>query len=90
MLESLSEYLVHLLTHLLASKRLQVPHGRFHVGVTEPLLNCPQIDPRPETSGGECSSEFVQPEILRVELRTLGDSFQTVEKIELRLASGSG
>jgi len=56
--------------------------------VTEPLLNGAQINPRPETSGSKGSSEFVQPEILRVELRTFCHSLQTVEEVEFGVATG--
>ena len=71
---------------MLASRRLQVAHGRFHVGVTEPLLNCTQIDSCPETSRSERGSEFVKPKIVRVEFRTLRHGFQTVQEIELGIA----
>jgi hypothetical protein len=31
----------------------------------------------------------VEPEVFFIQLRALGDSFQTVQKIELRIAAGS-
>jgi hypothetical protein len=43
--------------------------------MAKPLLNCAQIDPRPETSGCERSSEFVQPEIVFIQLPAVCDSF---------------
>jgi hypothetical protein len=53
--------LVHLIPHMLAARRLQIPHCRFHVGVTEPLLNCTQIDASPQRPPSERRSELVQP-----------------------------
>ena len=44
----LREYLVHLVPHMLTARRLQVPHRTLHIGVTEPLLNCTQIDSCPQ------------------------------------------
>src|SRR5579863_3640343 len=55
----------------------------------EPLLNRPQVNPRPQTSGCEGRAELVQPEVLFIELRSLGASLQAVEKIQLRIAPGS-
>jgi hypothetical protein len=81
--QALAENLIYLVSYMLASRRLQIPHGRFHIGVTEPLLNSAQIDPRPETSGSERSSEFVQPKVLSVELCALCYGLQTIEEVEL-------
>jgi hypothetical protein len=44
----LSKDLINLIPHMLASRRLQITHCRFHIGVTEPLLNSTQIDASPE------------------------------------------
>lgn len=44
----LSENLVYLVPYMLATRRLQVAHSAFNVGVTEPLLNRAQIDASPE------------------------------------------
>jgi hypothetical protein len=56
-------------------------HRRFHVGVTEPLLHGAQIDASPKAPGCERGAELVQPEVLRVELRALGNGLEIVEKI---------
>lgn len=82
----LRENLVHLIPHMLASRRLQVPHRALHVGVTKPLLNSPQIDAGPQRPRRKRCAELVQPEVLFIQLRPLGHSFQAIEKIELRLA----
>jgi hypothetical protein len=53
----LSENLVHLLTNMLAARRLQVAHRALHVGMTEPLLNGTQIsDTASRTSLGICGA----------------------------------
>jgi hypothetical protein len=44
--------------------------------VTEPLLHGSQVNSRPQASSRERRSEFVQPEVLRVELRALGNGAQ--------------
>jgi hypothetical protein len=72
---------------MLAARRLQIPHRTLHIGVAEPLLNRAQIDASPERPPCKSRSELVQPEVLFVELRALSNRFQTVEKIELRLAA---
>src|SRR5208337_1449200 len=72
---------------MLAARRLQIPHCALHIGVTKPLLNCAQVDTSPQRPRGERRSELVQPEVLFIQLRTLCHSFQTVEKIELRVAT---
>ena len=74
-----SENLIHLIPHVLAARRLQIPHCRFHVGVTKPLLNGAQINASPEAPRGERGAELMQPEAIRVELRTLGNSLEEVE-----------
>ena len=43
----LPENLVHLFPHVLTARRLQIPHGALHIGVPEPILDCPQINPGP-------------------------------------------
>jgi hypothetical protein len=63
----LSENLVHLLAGLLTARQLQVSHRRFHVGVTEPLPHCAQIDASPQAPGSE-------------RLRALGNSLEIVQK----------
>jgi len=86
----LSECGVNLLMHLLAARWLQVAHGALHVGVPPPKLYGAQIDSCPQVPRGECRSEFVQPEVLLVQISALCDSFQAVKKVELRLAAGCG
>jgi hypothetical protein len=85
----LSEDLVHFIPHMLAPRWLQIPHRRFHVGVTKPLLNCAQIDTSPKGPRSERRPELVEPKVVFIQLRALGHSFQTVEKIELWIAAGS-
>src|SRR5580693_5431759 len=87
---ALSENLVHLLTNMLAARRLQVAHRALHVGMAEPLLDCPQIDSCPQTPRREGRSKLMQPEILWIKLRAFGHSFQAVQKVELRVASRGG
>src|SRR5207245_5662682 len=48
-----------------------------------------QIDTCPETPSSESRTELVKPEVVFVELRTLGNRFQAVEEVELWLAPGS-
>ena len=84
---ALGENLVHLLTHMLAARWLQVAHRALHVGVAEPLLNGAQIDACPQTPGREGRSEFVEPEVLWIEFCAFGYRFETVEEVELRIAS---
>src|SRR5258708_10757621 len=88
--EALSKNLIHLLTHLLTPRRLQVAHRALHVRVTQPLLHRAQINASPQAPRGECRTELVQPEVLIVEVCTLCNRFQAIEKIELRIASRSG
>src|ERR1019366_2822973 len=83
----LREYLVDLVPHMLTARRLQVPHRALHVGMTEPLLNCTQIDPSPQRPCRKRRSELVEPEVFFIQLRTLRHSLQAVEKIELGLAA---
>ena len=66
---------------MLTARRLQVSHCRFHVRVAKPLLNGTQIDASPEAPRGERGAELMQPEAIRVELRTLGNGLEIVEKI---------
>jgi hypothetical protein len=74
----LSEYLIHLLTHMLAARRLKVAHRALHVGMTEPLLNGAEIDTCPQTPRSEGRPEFVEPEVIWIKLRAFGHGFQTV------------
>jgi hypothetical protein len=60
---SLGENLIHLLAHLLTARWLQVSHGRFHVGMPQPLLHRAQIDSRTQGPGGKCRAKFMQPEV---------------------------
>src|ERR1700677_2538561 len=83
----LGEDLVHLIPCLLAARWLQIPHRRFHVGVTQPLLNGAKVNSSPKAFRGERRSEFVQPEIIRVELRTFCYGLETIQEIQLRSAS---
>src|ERR1039457_6834248 len=83
----LGESLVHLVPHMLTARRLQVPHGAFHVGVAEPLLNRAQIDASPQASRSERGAELVKPEAIRVEFRTFRNGLEAVEKVELASAS---
>lgn len=71
---------------MLAARWLQVTHRALHIRMAEPLLNSAQIDTRPQTPGRERRSEFVEPEVLWIELRTFRHGFQAVEKIELWVA----
>jgi hypothetical protein len=84
---TLGENLVHLLTNMLAARRLQVAHRALHVGMAEPLLDCPQIDSCPQTPRREGRSKLMQPEILWIEFRAFRHGFQAVEEIELWVAS---
>ena len=85
----LGENLVHLRSNLFTSGPLQIPHRRFHVRMAQPLLNPAQIHSRPKTPSGERSTELVKPEVVFVELRTLCNGFQAVQKIQLRIAPSS-
>jgi len=86
----LAKNLVDLLTHMLAARRLKVAHRALHVGMTEPLLNGAEIDTCPQTPRREGRPEFVEPEILWIELRAFRHGFQTVEEIELWVAPRRG
>ncbi len=76
--QRLSENLIHLAPRLLAARWFQVPRGAFHVGMTKPLRYRAQIDTSPEAFRGERSAELVQPEAIRVELRTFGNGLEAV------------
>jgi hypothetical protein len=85
----LGEDLVHLLTSLLTVRRLQMPHRRFHIAVPKPLLNRPQVNPRPQGSRRERRSELVEPEIVLCrEWPVLHTS--SVEKVQLRNGQAFG
>jgi hypothetical protein len=70
-----------ILARLLTAGRLQIPHRALHVGVTELLLHSSEIDASPQAPGCERGAEFVKPEVLWVELCTLGDGLEIIEKI---------
>jgi hypothetical protein len=53
----------------------------------EPLLHRSQINPSPQTPSRKRRAEFVQLEIIHVELGAFGECFQAVEEIELRIAA---
>jgi len=72
---------------MLAARWLQVAHRALHIGMAEPLLNGTEIDTCPQTPRREGRSEFVEPEVLWIELRTFGHGFQAVEKVELWVTS---
>ena len=55
--------------------------------MTEPLLNGAQINASPKAPRSERGAEFVKPEVIQVELRTLGNGLEAVEKVELGSAS---
>ena len=75
------ENLINLSSHLVATRWLQIAHGRLHVRMTEPLLHRPQIHSSPQASSRKGRPELVQPKVVLVELRTCRACFQTVEKI---------
>jgi len=53
--------------------------------MTEPLLNRAQIHSSPQAPRGERRPDLVQPEVFRVQFRTLGNGFQAIEEVELRI-----
>ena len=55
--------------------------------MAEPLLNGTEIDTCPQTTRRERRSEFVEPEVLWIELRAFRHGFQAVEEIELWVAT---
>src|ERR1700681_1239421 len=57
--------------------------------MAQPLLHRAQIDTCPEAPSSESCTELVKPEVVFVELRTLCNTFQAVQEVELWLASGS-
>ena len=81
--------------------RLQVAHGRFHVGVTEPLLNCTQIDASHSTtsrkSRGICagtnvrtiSLTFAAVALTAVQSCPFRNGFAAIEEIPFGFASRS-
>ena len=56
--------------------------------MTKPLLDSPQINSGPKTTSSERRTELV-PEVVFVELCAFCNRLQTVEKVELRIASSS-
>jgi hypothetical protein len=53
-------------------------------------LNRAQIHSSPQAPRCKRRTELVQPEVFRVQFRTLGNSFQAVEEAELRIGSPGG
>jgi hypothetical protein len=70
---------VDLLPHSVVLGGLQIPHRAFHVRVSQPLLNCSQVNPSPQTPSRESRPELVQPEVVLVEFRTFCDCLQIVD-----------
>src|SRR5262252_10585995 len=55
--------------------------------MTQPLLDGAQVHAGPQGPGRERGSEFVQPEVLWLEFRSLGRSLEAIEEVKLGSAS---
>jgi len=57
--------------------------------MSHPVLDCPKIHALPQMPGRKRRAEFVKPKVSWVQAGALGDVFQKLQEVGVRLAAGS-